>query len=140
MFWQKPLGEWTRVELKGRRLRRPRPEPLVLPPAIRADESKTPLPDDAEEREVLEVTRTYSARDALRSRDFSDLSEAEIEEVRRLIDELVWKLGERRSRRMRRGRRRRIDLRRTLRGSLRHGGEVLTWSFRNLARSRGRSS
>ena len=31
---------------------------------------------------------------------------------------------------MRRGRRRRIDLRRTLRGSLRHGGEVLTWSFK----------
>jgi len=63
-------------------------------------------------------------------RDFSSLSEEEIGEVRELISELVWKLGERRTRRHRVGQGRRLDLRRTLRRSLRHGGEVLSFARR----------
>lgn len=130
MFWQKPLGEWKLVELKGRRIRRERPKPLVVPPNVRPEALAEPLPDDAETRNVIELTQTYSEREALRKRDFADLSDDELEEVRQLISELVWKLGERVSRRHRRGRGARLDLRRTLRQSLRHGGEVLTFARR----------
>ena len=84
MFWHKPLAEWSRVEIKGRRVRRAKPEPLVVPPAIGASSSK-PLGEDAQERTVIEVTKTYSAREELRKRDFSELTETEIENVRRLM-------------------------------------------------------
>ena len=123
MFWQKPLGEWKLVELKGGSIRRERPKPLVVPPNIRPEAVPEPLPPlpDAETRKVIELTKTYSEREALRKRDFADLSDEELEEVRLLISELVWKLGERISRRHRSGRGTRLDLRRTLRQSLRHG-------------------
>lgn len=134
MFWQKPLGEWKLVELKGRRIRRARPKPLVVPPNVRPDVDEEPLPGDAETRTVIEVTKTYSGREALRTRDFADLSDAELAEVRQLMAELVWKLGERTSRRHRRGRGERLDLRRTLRQSLRHGGEILSFARREPRR------
>lgn len=133
MFWQKPLGEWKLVGIPGRRIRRSRPKPLVVPPNIRPESSAEP-PEDAETRQVIEVTKTYSEREALRGRDFSELSEEELAEVRALIDELVWKLGERISRRYRAGRGNRLDLRRTLRQSLRHGGELLRFAKREPRR------
>jgi uncharacterized protein with von Willebrand factor type A (vWA) domain len=130
MFWQTPLGEWKLVDLKGRRIRRVEARPLVAPPALEGSKEGQPLPDDAEERTVLEVTKTYSARELLRSRDFASLSESEIDEIRRMIADLTWRLGARLTRRQRSGRGRRIDMRRTLRASLRHGGELLEWRHR----------
>lgn len=134
MFWQKPLGEWRLVEMKGRRVRRPQRAPIVVAPNVRPETSTDPLPDDAETRRVIELTKTYSEREALRSRDFSELNEAELDEVRRLIEDIVWKLGERIARRYRAGRGERLDLRRSLRQSLRHGGEVLTLARRGPRR------
>ena len=133
MFWQKPLGEWKLSEIRGRRVRRTKPKPLVVAPPL-ASESAGALPDDAQERPVIEVTKTYSAREALRRRDFSELSEDEIREVRELIADLVWRLGERLTRRHRVGEGRRLDLRRTFRQSLRHGGEVLSFARRKPRR------
>jgi uncharacterized protein with von Willebrand factor type A (vWA) domain len=130
MFWQTPLGEWKLIELKGRRIRRVPQKPLVVPPALEGAKETRPLPEDAQERSVLEVTKTYSARELLRTRDFASLSESEIQEIREMIAELTWRLGERLTRRQRRGRGRRIDMRRTLRASLRHGGELLEWAHR----------
>jgi len=134
MFWQTPLGEWKLLEIQGRRIRRTAQKPLVAPPALEGQSGKAPLPEDAEERTVVEVTKTYSAREALRTRDFASLSESEIDEVRRMMDELVWTLGERLTRRQRQGGKHRLDLRRTLRKSLRHGGEILDWARREPRR------
>lgn len=134
MFWQKPLGEWNLVEMKGRPVRRSRKKPLVVPPNIRPEAPPGPLPKDAETRQVIELTKTYSGREALRSRDFSDMSESELAEVQQLMTQLVWKLGERAARRYRAGRGERLDLRRTLRQSLRHGGELLTFARREPRR------
>jgi hypothetical protein len=129
MFWQTPLGEWKLLEIRGRRIRRAFEKPLVAPPAL-PGEGKAPPPGDAQERTVIEVRKTYSAREVLRNRDFASLSEAEVDEVRRMMDALAWTLGERLTRRQRQGGKRRLDLRRTLRRSLRHGGEVLEWAHR----------
>lgn len=134
MFWQKPLSEWKLSEIRGRRVRRNKTKPLVVPPPLESESSGAELPDDAQERLVLEVTKTYSAREALRQRDFSDLTDDEIQEVRELIADLVWRLGERLTRRYRAGEGRRLDLRRTLRQSLHHGGEVLSFARRRPRR------
>lgn len=134
MFWQTPLGEWKLLEIQGRRIRRAAEKPLVAPPALEGESGKFPLPEDSQERTVLEVTKTYSAREVLRTRDFASLTGSEIDEVRRMMDELVWTLGERLTRRQRRGGKHRLDLRRTLRKSLRHGGEILEWARREPQR------
>ncbi len=134
MFWQTPLGEWRLLEIKGRRIRRGAEKPLVAPPALPGEPGRQPLPEDAQERTVLEVRKTYSEREILRKRDFASLTEAEVEEVRRMMDELVWTLGEKITRRQRRGGRRRLDLSRTLRRSLRHGGELLEFAHREPRR------
>jgi hypothetical protein len=134
MFWQTPLREWKLLEIQGRRIRRGVEKPLVAPPALPGAVSRSPLPEDAQERTVLEVEKTYSEREILRKRDFASLSEAEVEDVRRMMDELVWTLGEKITRRQRKGGKHRLDVRRTLRGSLRHGGEVLEWAHREPRR------
>ena len=69
-----------------------------------------------------------------RRRDFSELTEDEIQEVRELIADLVWRLGERLTRRQRAGEGRRLDLRRTLRQSFHHGGEILSFARRRPRR------
>ncbi len=134
MFWQKPLGEWKLLEIHGRRMRRTKPEPLVVPPPLESESSGAGLPDDVQERPVIEVTKSYSAREALRRRDFSDLTEDEIREVRALIADLVWRLGERLTRRQRVGAGKRLDLRRTLRQSLHCGGEIVSFARREPRR------
>ncbi len=51
-----------------------------------------------------------------------------------MIAELTWRLGDRITRRERQGGKDRLDLRRTLRTSFRHGGEILSWEGREKRR------
>ena len=82
------------------------------------------------ERIVIEITKTYSAREVLWKKDFADLSLEEIEAVKKMMRQLTLRLGERRTRRKRPGNGHSIDLRRTLRKSYSYGGEVLIWARR----------
>ena len=79
---------------------------------------------EAEELEVPpEDVLIFSAREALRKKDFAQCSAAEIAEARRIIEGMDWRLGTRRTRRRERANRGDlIDQRATMRGSLRHGG------------------
>lgn len=90
--------------------------------------------EDGVEQLVLEITKTYSQRERLRQKDFGELTPEETEDVRRLIRELAWKLGQRRTRRFRPGRGARPDLRRSLRRNLRYGGEMLVLPRRERKR------
>lgn len=74
--------------------------------------------------------RGYSADEVLRRKDFGDMTEAELEQARRSIASLGWRLGERISRRMQAGPGRSIDYRRTWRANLRYGGEPLLPVYR----------
>jgi uncharacterized protein with von Willebrand factor type A (vWA) domain len=71
------------------------------------------------------VVRTWSADEVLRAKDFATLSADEEHAVRDLIQGLRWRVRERLSRRRRPGQRGAVDLRRTLRQSLRLGLEVV---------------
>jgi hypothetical protein len=134
VFWRTPARGATALDLRAmgerRRFRRPAFSPVAgdAPPSrgARRDETKSATEGAA----LLRATLTYSARELLRRKDFAELTAEEHDGVRRLIDELAWQLSRRRTRRQRPGDGRRMDLRRTLRRSLRHGGEVLQWERR----------
>ena len=120
LFWETPPEKWTRTRLPGMVLRRPRaaPAPVSLRPNPAdtggGDEERPPRPF---------ARRTWSDREVLESRDFSDLDEDELREVQALIRDAGWETARRRVVRFRPGGRRAPDFRRTLRKSLRSGGE-----------------
>lgn len=88
---------------------------------------------EAPEIEEKEVQLSVSDREVLQRKDFAQMSAAEIAEVARAIAQMRLPQAELRTRRFKpdpRGTR--IDLRRTLRGSLRTGGEIV--KFHRLGR------
>jgi uncharacterized protein with von Willebrand factor type A (vWA) domain len=67
----------------------------------------------------------YSADELLRRKDFEDLTWAETEQVKRLLQQAPWRIAERRTRRLRPARSGRVDLRRSARHSIRSSGELI---------------
>ncbi len=120
LFWQTPPERWSRARLPGMMLRRKvrkSPAATFRPLAPGSD----PSGKEGTEREI--ARRTWSDREALERRNFADLGEDELREIRELIREASWVAPERRVVRYRSGGRRNLDLRRTLRQNLRTGGE-----------------
>jgi uncharacterized protein with von Willebrand factor type A (vWA) domain len=106
-------------------------EPLRLPAAGSAREPRIDdgAPQLADQRgKALDGDRsyTYSFAEGLYSKDFSQMSSAELDRARDLTRPGAWDLGRRRTRRTVQGSGRGdFDARRTLRASLRRGGEVV---------------
>ena len=135
MFWRKPAEGWTTLDLRAMGERRRFRRPIFTPPPLRnpgAPPAEKPgvQPRAEGEPPIVQVTLTYSAREVLRHKDFADLTGEELEAIKQMMAELVWWLGERRTRRRRSGPGAEFDLRRTLRHNLRYGGEVLEWARR----------
>lgn len=119
LFWETPPNRWSGAKLPGMPLVRPRrPPPATFRIAHGASAGGD---DDRPPRPVAQ--RTWSDREVLERRDFSDLDADELREVQRLIREAGWEAARRRVVRYRPGGRRALDLRRTLRRGLRSGGE-----------------
>jgi uncharacterized protein len=73
-----------------------------------------------------EDVMVFSAREVLRKKDFSQFSSDEIDEARRMIEAMTWKLGTRKTRRLEKANTGDfIDYRRTLRASMKHQGVPL---------------
>lgn len=82
--------------------------------------------DGSKETDRTERTAFYSAREALRRKDFAQLEGDELDEIKRLMATMHWKLETRRTRRLKPSSGgHRLDLRRTLRRNLAHGGELI---------------
>jgi uncharacterized protein with von Willebrand factor type A (vWA) domain len=79
---------------------------------------------------LIELTATYSQRELLRKKDFSDLTAGEEEAIKHFMAEMAWNLGQRRTRRKRSGHGRQPDWRRGFRRNMRYGGEPLEWPTR----------
>jgi len=132
LFWRKPAESWD-VEWQGLTRRRRSTKPIVMPPPLKDEPPPAANDSDSAPQEpmtVIEVTRTYSDREVLRHKDFAQMSVEESEAVNELMSHLRWKISERRTRRARPGKGETLDLRRTLRRSLRAGGEIFSWSYR----------
>ncbi len=83
-----------------------------------------------EEESTQTPLMTYSPNEVLRSKDFGEMTWEEIQEAKQAIASLEWKLGERRTRRLRPNAKGRLNLRRVIRDNLRHGGEPIRLAFR----------
>jgi uncharacterized protein with von Willebrand factor type A (vWA) domain len=79
----------------------------------------------------------YSAEELLRHKDFDEMTWAETEQVKRLLEQSPWRVAERRTRRLRPSRAGRVDLRRSARHAIRSSGELMTL-FRRKPRVRRR--
>ncbi len=103
----------------------PRKKP---PPASRRVQEALSQPQISETSppEEQEVRLSVSDREVLQKKDFAQMSAAEIAAVTRAIAEMKLPQAELRTRRYQPDRRGlRLDLRRTLRGSLRTGGDII---------------
>ncbi len=90
-------------------------------------------PSREAEQPVIEPNFTFSQRELLRHKDFAELTAEEAGQLQDLLRRFPLTLDRRRTRRHQRARRgREFDLRRTLRTSLRRGGECsqLAWKRR----------
>ena len=136
-FWRNPLmgGQLPPGLLPTapgpirRRENRPRPAEVGHPP------SGEPSAGNPEAPPVILTDRamTYSPVELLRRKQFERFSEEEIQLARRLMARLRWRISERETRRLRPGPKgERLDLRRTVRRSMRHHGEWvrLLWRAR----------
>jgi uncharacterized protein with von Willebrand factor type A (vWA) domain len=87
---------------------------------------------DGEESE-LESVLTYSGSEALRSKDFSEFTQEELEQAKILMKHLKWEIGMRKSRRKVGSQKGRfIDARKTMRKSLQTAGVPLKISERKI--------
>ena len=115
----------------------------VAPP--RPGEKEKPRPGEARAREALSAERrredkrpeteidahlTVSSREVLQSRDFAQMSAAEILQAKKAIAELTLPSDRLRTRRLKTSARGRFDPRRTMRASLRVGGDMIMPAFR----------
>lgn len=78
-----------------------------------------------QEQEEIEIQMSYSQREQLRQKDFAQFTADEIDQARELMAQITYRIAQRPVRRFTPGRGRRIDARRTLRQTLRSGGEVV---------------
>ncbi len=106
------------------------PKPLRLPRRPRGDANSS-SGDKPEEEQQIEILLSYSASEAIRTKDFGSFSWEEVQACKALLNDLQWRIELRKTRRqrpMRTGRR--IDMRRVLRQNLRHGGEPIELAWR----------
>jgi hypothetical protein len=123
-FWQQRPGRAGLVPTATAREDRRRRERRL--PGMMA--AATTAADAADETELL---RAYSAVEVLRTKRFADLTPEELEVIARLLYRTPWNLPRRRARRQKPAPRGAyLDWRRTLRRSLRFGGEPMRLAWR----------
>ena len=134
VFWRRQAHGASMRDLRSmgeeRRYRTPRVMPHREDTSDGAPGEDMP-PDDAGDRQpVVDLQRSFSAREVLRQRDFAEYTANEVAAARGMMADLVWDLGSRRTRRLMWGDGSDIDLRRSMRRSLAYGGEMLDIAYR----------
>ncbi|HSR71773.1 MAG TPA: VWA domain-containing protein, partial [Kiloniellales bacterium] len=108
-------------------------EPLArrLAEALHRPE-QAPTSEDEEEQIEVDATLTWSDRELLQGKDFEAMSAAELEQARKAIGAMTLPIMDLPTRRFRPEAHGRVDLRATLRASLRAGGDgiPLRWKAR----------
>ena len=98
VFWRAPKDRLTTLDLRSIGEQRKFRQPQVAPPSaggVGGDDADT---GDSSGQHV-DLTRTYSAREVLRQKDFAEFTMQEVDSARRMMDDLVWEVGSRKSRR-----------------------------------------
>ena len=131
LFWRDPSAAEQAAAMalldaqKQKKPERPPPASRRVAEAFANKSDKPPRPRD--EPPVIDMTMTVSEHERLQQMDFEAMGASEVAEAKREIRRLVLPLDLRRTRRLRADQNGPVtDLRRTIRTSLRHGGEILT--------------
>ena len=132
VFWRRPSAEQTTRDLRSMGEQRRYRPPQVRPASGDGEDQVQDGESSADEaaQPAVDLTRTFSAREVLRAKDFAHFTAGEMEQARQMMTELAWDLGRRRSRRRIPGTGSQVDLRRTFRRNLKHGGELLELAHR----------
>ena len=125
LFWRRPMDDWSWIDIPPPPTDDPKGMKFLLPPGATPAEAQN-ANSAAPELKLTAVVPTWSAQEQLRYKDFSEMSGDELALAKRVMERLPRSLDFRRTRRLRPGKGRRIDLRRALRHNLRNAGELFT--------------
>jgi len=131
LFWRKPAESWDLREWQSLTRSKRSSRPIITHPPLKeaAPQTNETSSSSKEIISIIEVTRTYSELEVLRHKNFAEMSVEEAEAVKQIMSRFLWNVSERRTRRRRPGKGNLIDMRRTLRRSLRSEGEVFSWAY-----------
>jgi uncharacterized protein with von Willebrand factor type A (vWA) domain len=131
LFWKRPGHSRIALSFPQNDNTAPRKRPTAELKTKNLDapnvSSENLVEEDQGELESMS-TKTYSQNELLRHKDFAEMDAGETDEVVRRLGELIWQLGARKTRRKQAGWGPILDFRKSFRGSLRYGGELLVWS------------
>ena len=127
VFWRAPKDGSTTMDLRSILEQRRYRKPQAAPPPPGAGDTTGRATEDgpAEDADRVDLTRTYSYREVLRTKDFAEFTGEEIEQARRMMADLKWDLGARHTRRWVAGDGATLDLRRVVRRNMTYGGELI---------------
>ena len=94
LFWRAPRQKTIFDDLLKFRPEAPENNPIITTPPLKEPEQSTGSQEDAGDDEVqhlIEVTRTYSTRERLHRMDFGDLTQEEMQAVKRFMAQMVWR-------------------------------------------------
>ena len=133
VFWRKPSDRTTTIDLRSlgeqKRFRKPQ---VSSGRDYEPEGAGTMVGDqDDDSGQNVDLNRTYSGVEVFRQKDFSEFTSLEMAEARHMMADLTWDLGQRRTRRLAQGRTGPLDMRRTMRRSLKYGGEFLDLAYRS---------
>ena len=125
LFWKRPTEAWTQLNLLSLgEERRKKKTQFLPPPGSEPSENQDEAQMEADPA-LIAIVPTYSVSEALRHKDFADMTGQEIEQIRRAIAALPRSLGFRRARRLGTRRGAHIVMRKALRENMRYAGEPL---------------
>ena len=123
VFWRQRKNRMSSLDLRsmGEQRRYRRVEAGPPPPGGYAEDQAT----EGIEPDRIDLSRTFSAREVLRSKDFTEYTRQEALHARQMLASLRWNPGIRRTRRKQPGKGPELDVRKTLQHNVKFGGEML---------------
>ena len=133
VFWRKPSDRTTTMDLRSLGEQKRFKKPQVSTGRDDEPEGAGTMEGDPDDDSVqnVDLSRTYSAVEVFRQKDFSEFTSLEMADARQMMASLTWDLGQRRTRRLAPGKSGPLDLRRTMRRSLKYGGEFLDLAYKS---------
>ncbi len=129
MFWRAPsaLNEWLQEMLPSTSGAPADPLRRRVEEALRGEDAAAPKTRSAEgDEERVDLVVSYSRSEVLRQKDFADFTAEEIAAAKEAMRRMQWPIAPKRVRRRSpHAKGRPLDLRRTVRRSLRHYGELM---------------
>lgn len=123
VFWRQRKDRLSSLDLRSmgeqRRYRRIEAGP---PPLNGVDGSQA---ENGAAADRIDLSRTFSAREVLQAKDFTEFTPQEARQARQMLASLHWNPGFRRTRRKEPGKGGELDVRRSLQRNVKFGGEML---------------